>query len=356
MWLTGRPDGPTLGVPARLVRELDGLGRRFDVDGVALLGERAALARLERHGDVSCGGATRLLPATDGWVAVSLTREDDFALLEAWLDITGDDPWVEVAQAVGTRRADDVTETAAELGLAVSRLGEATGLPAIIPTRLGDAPPTRDVRALRVVDLSSLWAGPLCGQLLADAGMEVVKVESTRRPDGARRGPKAFFDLMNVAKRLVSLDLTTRDGTSALRELLLSADVVIEASRPRALRQMGIDLHEIAATGDTKVWVSITGFGRAHNRVAFGDDAAVAGGLVASDARGPVFCADAVADPATGLTAAAAVTDHLASGGRWLLDVSLAGVAAGLAGDWDPVTVEVTAAPPRARAPRRLLS
>ncbi|HTN81235.1 MAG TPA: CoA transferase, partial [Acidimicrobiales bacterium] len=305
MWLTGRPDGPPLGVPTRLVRELDALGKPFDVDGVALLGERAALARLQRGGNVSCGGATRLLPATDGWLAVSLTRDDDFDLLGAWLDITGDNPWTEVANAVATRRADDVTAAATELGLAVSRLGEASDLPAIVPTRLGEAPPTHDLRSLRVIDLSSLWAGPLCGQLLADAGMDVVKVESTRRPDGARRGPQAFFDLMNGRKRFVDLDLTTRDGTAALRELLLSADVVIEASRPRALRQMGIDADEIVAIGETKVWLSITGFGRAHNRVAFGDDAAVAGGLVARDDGGaPLFCGDALADPLAGLHAA----------------------------------------------------
>ena len=54
---------------------------------------------------------------------------------------------------------------------------------------LGDAPARPDVTGLLVVDLSALWAGPLCGGLLAGAGATVVKVESTHRPDGARRGP-----------------------------------------------------------------------------------------------------------------------------------------------------------------------
>ncbi|HTN78173.1 MAG TPA: hypothetical protein VMK16_00760, partial [Acidimicrobiales bacterium] len=71
---------------------------------------------------------------------------------------------------------------------------------------------------------------------------------------------------------------------------------------------------------------------------------------------GPVFCADAVADPATGLTAAAAVLDRLASGGRWLLDVALAGVAAALAGEWDNAPAMVEAALPHARTPRDVLS
>ena len=83
----------------------------------------------------------------------------------------------------------------------------------------------------------------------------------------------------------------------------------------------------VARTGLT--WVSITGYGRegsAAELVAFGDDAAVAGGLVAADgAGGPVFCADAVADPLTGLYAAAAA---LAVEGGALVSVPMVGVAA----------------------------
>jgi hypothetical protein len=78
------------------------------------------------------------------------------------------------------------------------------------------------------------------------------------------------------------------------------------------------------------VWLSITGHGRAAGgRVAFGDDAAVAGGLVAG---GPWFCADAVADPLSGLTAAVAVLEQLRAGGGALVDVSMAAVAAACAG------------------------
>jgi hypothetical protein len=91
--------------------------------------------------------------------------------------------------------------------------------------------------------------------------------------------------------------------------------------------------------------------------VAFGDDAAVAGGLVVADPAGPCFCADAAADPAAGLVAAAACLDALAAGGCWLVDVSMAGVAASLTGPTlgpDPVRpVDGPAdevAPPRARA------
>jgi crotonobetainyl-CoA:carnitine CoA-transferase CaiB-like acyl-CoA transferase len=82
------------------------------------------------------------------------------------------------------------------------------------------------------------------------------------------------------------------------------------------------------------VWLSITGYGRdasVRERVAFGDDAAVAGGLVADAGDGPCFVADAVADPLTGVVSAGAVRDALHAGTRVLLDVALARVAAHVA-------------------------
>jgi crotonobetainyl-CoA:carnitine CoA-transferase CaiB-like acyl-CoA transferase len=124
--------------------------------------------------------------------------------------------------------------------------------------------------------------------------------------------------------------VTAELGSPELAQALDQADVVIEGSRPRALAQAGI---RAGATG-AAVWVSITGHGRDRpDRVGFGDDAAVAGGLVAADHRGePVFCADAVADPLTGMVAALAASAALRSGQRWLLDVALSRVAAAFAG------------------------
>lgn len=374
MALTGRADGAPLGPPAGLVPELariarvlsersGELGRRVDVDPLALLGERAAIAGLQRQGPTSCGGGTRLLASRDGWVAVSLARPDDVDLVPAWLQIEPpSDLWPSVVEAVGQRSAVELVERGVLLGLPVAALGETdppplTGAPqAPLPLRrtlLGTSVPRRSLQGLRVVDLSSLWAGPLCGSLLAAAGADVVKVESTHRPDGARSGPAAFFDLVNVGKRSVALDLHTEHGRRELDALLRAADVVIEASRPRALAQLGIDAAAVLASGRTAVWLSITGHGRAAApaRVAFGDDAAVAGGLVAWDGPDPCFCADAAADPVTGLVAAAAVVDALAAGDRWLLDVSLAGVAAHLAGPTLPVGTGIVAAPPSARIP-----
>jgi hypothetical protein len=363
--LTGPPDGPPLGPPAALVPRLFEvaaiLGRWVAVDPLAALTARAAIAGLTRGGRVSCGGGTRLLPTGDGWLAVSLARPDDVDLIPAWLgtDAPAADPWPIVRDAIALASTDDLVERGVLFGLPIAALPPepppATGPPeplAPLPhraTRLGDARPA-DPGGVLVVELGSLWAGPLCGSLLARAGARVVKVESVRRPDGARQGPAAFFDLLNAGKRSVALDLATPEGRDDLSTLLAAADVVIEGSRPRALAQLGID----PATVGARVWVSITGHGRTGpgaDRVAFGDDAAVAGGLVAWDGARPYFCADAVADPATGLVAAAACVDALAAGGRWLLDVAMAGVAADLAGPTLPVPAGTPAPPPVAPSP-----
>jgi crotonobetainyl-CoA:carnitine CoA-transferase CaiB-like acyl-CoA transferase len=297
-----------------------------------------------------------LLRSTEGFAAVSLARDDDFEVVPAWLELD-DAPssapaaWSAVADAVARRDTDELLARAALLGLPVARVGEATDRPGVVRVPLGTAP-ARELADLVVVDLSALWAGPLCGDLLAAAGASVIKVESTSRPDGARRGPAAFFDLLNGRKRSVAFDFRSGAGVAALRALVSRADVVIEASRPRALEQLGIRAQDEVAGGGPQAWISITGYGRngaGGERVAFGDDAAAGGGLVVWRAGTAMFCADAVADPITGLAAARTCLDALASGGRWLLDVSMAGVCAALAGPTLPVSEAVAVEPPRAR-------
>jgi crotonobetainyl-CoA:carnitine CoA-transferase CaiB-like acyl-CoA transferase len=172
-----------------------------------------------------------------------------------------------------------------------------------------------------------MWAGPLCGQLLARAGATVVKVESIARPDGARSGPPAFFDWMNGGKLSYVVDF---DEPAGLRALLAAADVVIESSRPAALERRGLGPTEVRPR-DGRVWLRITGHGTEGERanwVAFGDDAAVSGGLICGGDDAPAFCGDAIADPLTGLHAAVAVAQSLRSGGGELIEMSMSAVAA----------------------------
>jgi hypothetical protein len=386
MALTGEPDGapalapgPVLPLLAAISTRVETLsaaaGSRVRLDPGLLLGARAAAAGLGRRGAVSAGGATRLLPARDGWCAVSLARPDDLAAVPAIVQgDPGPDPWEGLADAVAASGAAEICERIRLLGVPASVVDAApTAVPPWRVERLG---PTVEAGAWEdalVVDLSALWAGPLCARVLGGAGARVVKVESTRRPDGARDGDPRFYDWLHGGHDSVSLDFSTEAGRADLRRLIRAADVVIEASRPRALAALGVDPHRDLRPGG--VWIGITGYGRRHpDRVAFGDDAAAAGGLVARDARGrPLLCADALADPLTGVVAALGALAGRAAGGGLLLDIAMADVAAGFAsapigcggahpirsegGDWyltcTTLRREQRVLPPRAPRPTR---
>ena len=115
--------------------------------------------------------------------------------------------------------------------------------------------------------------------------------------------------------------------------LVERADIVIESSRPRALQQLGVDRERFVARGG--VWVGITGHDDL-DRVGFGDDAAVAGGLAAIMARGwgtPLFAGDAISDPLTGIYAALAAATYWREGRSGLIRLSLARSLAYAAGE-----------------------
>jgi len=347
MYLTGFPDAPPQMCPVPLASYADGVlaalaalgpaGALAGVDGARLLGERAALAGYRRAGDVAPGGACRLLRAADGYLALNLARAEDWELLPAWLEAEALSGWDEVAVALRTRDVHSCVVRGRLLGLAlaaaeVPRSGGVTAWYRELQAGQRAAP--RATHAPRVIDLSSLWAGPLCAQLLQQLGAQVTKVESLHRPDGLRASGTGFYQLLNRDKQSLPLDFTTAAGRAELRQLLLGADLVIEASRPRALRQLGIHAEEILAARPGLTWLAISGHGREEPEgswVAFGDDAAVAGGLsqVLWEGSGRMmFCGDAIADPLTGLHAAlAAWCTYLRGGGR-LLSIALRDVVA----------------------------
>jgi hypothetical protein len=298
------------------------------VDAEEILAGRAALLGLEPAGRISAGVATRLMPSRDGWCALTLSRPDDVDAIPALVqsDAVGDDPWPAVQHWAADRDTAEVTGSARMLGLPVAALGETPAAPPRIQP-LGARTSARGLPGLLVVDLSAMWAGPLCAQLLVRAGATVVKVESTNRPDGTRAGPPAFFDWMNGGKLSYAADF---DEPSELRKLLEAADLVIESSRPAALTRRGLGPTDVAQR-DGRVWLRITGHGTDSDNadwVAFGDDAAVSGGLVRGTADDPQFCGDAIADPLTGLHAALAVAQSLRRGGGELIEMSMAAVAA----------------------------
>jgi hypothetical protein len=352
--------GPSIGTPrlapgplaararaaVAALADLAGSAALRRLDGAALLGERAAIAGLRRRGSISPGGSCRLLATRRGWLALNLARRDDVRALPAWLEcgeLRGD-PWRFVETHVAGRDAHELVARARLLGLPAAPASPPARVPpswlriAARGPRADRAPGGRPL----VVDLSALWAGPLAAHLLGLAGARVVKVESRARPDGARSGPRAFFDLLNAGKQSAALDLTRAEDRAALRRLVARADVVIESARPRALRQLGVDAEALVARVPGLVWVAISGYGRREPEagwVAFGDDAGAAAGLAAAtgDPGGPpLFCGDAVADPLAGVHAALAAFECWRRGEAALLDVSLRDVAANALGAGAP--------------------
>jgi hypothetical protein len=314
------------GRAATVVREhLAALGLRIP----GLLGERAAHAGLARNAPWSAGGAFRILPSADGHVGLSLARPDDVDLLPALVesDDIGADPWAALAAWLSRTSS---AEAEARLMLLSLPGGALPGTPPTTPPadRAGVVVSTLGTRRVGdeplVVDLTSLWAGPLCARLLGLRGARVVKVESRTRPDGARLGPPVFFELLHRGHDQLTLDFAT--GLDELRDLIARADLVLEASRPRALRQLGLIAEEAVAAGTS--WLSITARGRQSQAVGFGDDVAAAAGLVAYVDGEPVPAGDALADPLTGVRAATAAAEALASEEARLIDVSMLHVTA----------------------------
>ena len=126
---------------------------------------------------------------------------------------------------------------------------------------------------LRVVDLGTFWAGPYCTMYLGALGAEVIKIESTRRPDGFRfsgavpemgedwydRG--GIFAGTNLDKRELTLDLSDERGRALLLRLVERADVVLENFSARVVEQLGIGYDELLAVKPDLVMVRMPGFG-----------------------------------------------------------------------------------------------
>lgn len=310
------------------------LGRRVDVSAMGVL-DRTGQLHLDPPGRRSPNGACRLFRAADGWMVLNLAREEDRDLIPAWLGCDfGAEPWDAVTAHARRCTRADLVAGADLLGLPAAAVGEAKADSLDAP-HLALGRPATARSALKVVDLSALWAGPMCGAILAAMGAEVTKVESSRRPDLTRASTPEFFRRLNGAKRELGLDLRTADGQARLRDAILTADLVITSARPRAFAGLGLVPGEIFSAHPGLVWVAVTGHGwtgPGASRVAFGDDAAAAGGLVRWTPTGqPRFLGDALADPVTGLAAAIGALRALEAGGGVLVNVALAKSAAGAA-------------------------
>ena len=306
-------------------------GRRVSLDPQAVL-DRSGDIVLGEPGATSPNGHCRILAAADGWVALNLARPSDLELMPAWIGAEiDDDPWQGARNHAAVTAAAHLIETGLLLGLPVARVGEVgkgSLSPALVTMGAGGSPKAAPV----ILDLSSLWAGPLCGAILAEMGAQVMRVEDPARADPTRVTTPHHFARLSRGKAERRFSFGTEAGRAQLFALASVADVLITNARPRAFESLGLAPARLFAANPALIWVAITGHGwtgKEAGRVAFGDDAAAAGGLVDWVEGGPHFMGDALADPLTGMAAALATIKAMQAGGGVLVDAAMAQVAAG---------------------------
>ncbi|MEX1146865.1 MAG: CaiB/BaiF CoA-transferase family protein [Sphingomonadales bacterium] len=131
----------------------------------------------------------------------------------------------------------------------------------------------RPLHGIRVLELARILAGPWAGQVLADLGAEVTKVESPEGDDTRRWGPPfinnpdgsrdaAYFHAANRGKISVVIDFRTTEGQAEVRRLAAGADVLIENFKVGGLRKYGLDYDSLSAINPGLIYCSITGFGQ----------------------------------------------------------------------------------------------
>jgi len=300
--------------------------------------QRAPYLALAAPHRSSANGHCQLVRCKDDWVAINLPRTEDRDMVPALLEFSQiGNTWEEIHGAAGERSAQSLVNQGRLLGMALAVLGE-TVQAGMVRHDDGSvlfsssAGGQRWRHQPRVVDLSALWAGPLCGALLAQAGCEVVKIESIARPDNGLGVGGTFSALLNEDKVLLRFDFESAHDRRELQRLLRGADIVITSARRRGLDSAGLSPEPFVHHQPSLVWLAITAHGLAGSgaeHIGFGDDCAVAGGLVVRDCDdSPCFLGDAIADPFTGLHAAAIALKALATRSCGIFDISLAHTAA----------------------------
>ncbi|MFB7714971.1 CaiB/BaiF CoA transferase family protein [Streptomyces sp. NPDC056105] len=141
--------------------------------------------------------------------------------------------------------------------------------PADAPAPSPDAPQhPAPLQGLRVLDLATLFAGPLAATMLGDFGADVIKVEHPRKPDPSRgHGPSKdgvglWWKLLGRNKRNITLDLSTPGGREILLKLVADADVLIENFRPGTLEKWNLGWEELNAANPRLVLTRVTAFGQ----------------------------------------------------------------------------------------------
>jgi crotonobetainyl-CoA:carnitine CoA-transferase CaiB-like acyl-CoA transferase len=197
--------------------------------------------------------------------------------------------------------------------------------------------PTPPLAGLRVVDCSTVIAGPHCARYLGDFGADVINVERPDDGDTTRamgwRDPRdnvtLWWKYVGRNKRAVAIDLKSPDGVATMRRLCATADVLVENFRPGTLERLGLAPDELIAANPRLVVTRLTGFGQDGpyaDRPGFATIAEAMSGFAAVNGEPdgpPLLPPIALTDEVTGLAAAFATLVAVQSGKGQIVDVNL---------------------------------
>ena len=167
--------------------------------------------------------------------------------------------------------------TAADVESLAKRKAEAEVKAEVKPAAKPDAKPSVSpplpLEGIRIIECTGWWAGPIAGQTLAQLGADIIKVESTQRPDGMRfasvKPPTEdkwwewgmVYHGVNTNKRAITLNLTDPEGRAVLEKLVATADVLIENYTPRVMDNFGLTWEHLSAVNPELIMVRMPGFG-----------------------------------------------------------------------------------------------
>ncbi len=279
-----------------------------------------------------------------------------------------DQTWPEEEASAGAlREAPSMTHDAEPRATPTRMAGSAAPGQAVTPDQTKTAPPAATPHAprpapsslplagIRVLDLTSYWAGPIVGRFMADLGADVIKVESVQRIDGWRGSfaPGAAdrpyehspaHNQINVNKRGITLNLRSEAGVALCKQLAAVCDVVLENYSPRVMAQFGLDYPVLHALNPRLVMLSLSGFGASgpyRDYVSYALTVECMSGVPAATGYSdgtPMQQGASIGDPLGGLNGAVATLMGLwrarqTGEGCWL-DVSQVEGVTALLGDW----------------------
>ncbi|TNE35507.1 MAG: CoA transferase [Alphaproteobacteria bacterium] len=125
----------------------------------------------------------------------------------------------------------------------------------------------KNMSGVRVLDFSTMIAGPYCTRLLTDCGTEVIKLEplggdDMRKGQPSREGNSTVFGHLNCGKKSIAVDLKSPEGAALVRELVAECDVVVENFRPGVMDRLGLGYESLSAENPALIYCAISGYGQ----------------------------------------------------------------------------------------------